>query len=54
MAKKISFLEVFENQTGEITIYDNWLEDGISFDECMAEKLCKAIMEVAKEIREEK
>ena len=53
MAHKICNLEVFENQAGNITILDednDWTV--VELDECMAEKLCKAIMEVANEIRE--
>lgn len=53
MPYKICNLEVFENQVGNISILDNdndWAV--VELDECMAEKLCKAIMQVAKEIRE--
>lgn len=53
MSYKICNLEVFENQAGNITILDtdnDWA--AIELDECMAEKLCKAIIEVAKKIRE--
>lgn len=53
MTRKICNLEVFENQVGNITILDednDWTV--VELDECMAEKLCKAIMEVANEIRE--
>lgn len=55
MSYKICNLEVFENQAGNISILDNdndWAV--IELDECMAEKICKAIMQIAKEIREEK
>lgn len=50
--KKIAHLEVFINTQDEVVIVDkntNW--GVISFDECMAEKLCKAIMETAQTIR---
>ena len=53
MPYKICNLEVFENQVGNISILDNdndWAV--VELDECMADKLCKAIMQVAKEIRE--
>lgn len=53
MPYKICNLEVFENQVGNISILDNdndWAV--VELDECMAEKLCKAIMQVANEIRE--
>ena len=53
MSYKICNLEVFENQAGNITILDtdnDWAV--IELDECMAEKICKAIMQVAKAIRE--
>ena len=53
MERKIGSIEVFENQAGNITILDNdndWA--AIEIDECMAEKICKYILEVAKEIRE--
>lgn len=52
MKRKVGNLEVFENKAGNITILDNdndWAS--IEIDECMAEKLCKFILEVAKEIR---
>ena len=52
MSRKVGNLEVFENELGDIVILDN--DDDysvVSFDECMAEKLCKFIMEVAKEKR---
>lgn len=55
MSRKVENLEVFENELGEIVVLDN--DDDysvVSFDECMAEKLCKFIMEVANEIREGK
>ena len=52
---KVAYFDVYKNIDGEITILDTRLHfaDSVSFDECMAEKLCKAIMKVAKEIREE-
>ena len=53
MERKIGSIEVFENQAGNITILDNdndWA--AIAIDECMAEKLCRHILAVAKEIRE--
>ena len=47
-----SELEVFVNDIGSITIKDD--DDSfVVFDECCAEKVCKFIMEVAKEIREQ-
>lgn len=50
--KKIAHLEVFINTQGEVVIADKNTDWGvISFDECMAEKLCKAIMETAQTIR---
>lgn len=55
MTYKICNLEVFENKAGNISILDNdndW--SVIELDECMAEKLCKAILNVAKQIREGK
>lgn len=52
MGKKCCNFDIFENELGGITIYDAWLDGGVSFDECMAEKICKYIIEVAKEIRE--
>lgn len=51
--KKVGSLEVFENTSGNIVILDvddEWA--AIEFDECMAEKLCKCISEVATAIRE--
>lgn len=50
---KVGSLDVFENEMGDISIVD--IDDdysAIGFDECMAEKLCQAIMKVAKQIRE--
>ena len=50
---KVGSLDVFENERGYIVIVDrddDWT--AIEFDECMAEKLCKAIMKAAKGIRE--
>lgn len=51
---KVGSLDVFVNKLGDIVIVDTSSEyafSGIAFDECMAEKLCKAIMKVANEIR---
>lgn len=50
---KIGYLEIFENLNGEIAINDTYFEQAVSFDECMAEKICKSIMKVAQEIRQE-
>ena len=49
---KIAYLDVFENTQNNIVIQD--IDSGfvVAFDECMAEKLCKAIMKTAKQIRE--
>lgn len=53
MTYRICNLEVFENELGNISILDNDNDyTVVELDECMAEKLCKAIMEVAKDIRE--
>lgn len=54
MTRKVGYLEVFVNKKNEISVYDNIDDFAISFDECMAEKLCRIILEVAKEIREGK
>lgn len=51
---KVGSLDVYENENGDIVINDidsDW--DIVAFDEALAEKLCKAIMKVAKEIRKE-
>ena len=50
-ANKAGYFDVFENQNGEISIYDSKTGDVISADEIMAEKLCEMIMKVAREIR---
>ena len=53
MDRKVGSLDVFENNRGNIAIVDrdnDW--SVIEIDECMAEKVCKHILEVAKEIRE--
>lgn len=53
--RKVASLEVYQNINRDIIINDTNEEYGcIVLDECMAEKLCKYILEVAKEIREEK
>lgn len=52
MIRKVGYLEVFVNKKNEISVYDNEADFAVSFDECMAEKLCRIILEVAKEIRE--
>lgn len=51
---KIAYIEVFENQGGNITIHDIYAEMAVEIDECMAEKLCRAILNTAKQIREGK
>ena len=57
-ANKVGKLDVYENTNGDIVINDTAEENGniivpvIAFDEAFAEKLCKAIMKVAKQIRE--
>ena len=52
--KVVGNLRVFRNNANEISIMDDTYYDSgiITLDECMAEKLCKHIMAVAKEIRE--
>lgn len=53
MTYRVGTLEIFENRNGDITIHDIFTDWGlVAFDECMAEKICKHIMAVAKEIRE--
>lgn len=53
MTYKVGNLEIFENKLGDIAIHDKTTDWGlVAFDECMAEKLCKCIMAVAKEMRE--
>lgn len=51
---KIAYIEVFENKAGNVTINDTYAQMAIEIDECMAEKLCRAILDVANQIREEK
>lgn len=53
MIRKVGHLEVCINKFNEVLIFDNEADFGITFDECMAEKLCRKILEVAKEIRED-
>lgn len=48
---KVGYFDVFVNQRKEISILDTKEGDVVSVDEIMAEKLCKAIMKVANEIR---
>jgi len=54
--KVVGNIRIYRNAVNEISIMDDismYTEpEIISFDECMAEKICKHIMEVAKEIRE--
>lgn len=51
---KVASLDVFENINNEIVIKDTAADWGaVAFDECLAEKLCRMIMKVAKKIREE-
>lgn len=53
--RKVCNLEIYENMDHDIVINDNTEQHaGVVFDECMAEKLCRLIMEVATEIREQK
>lgn len=50
---KVGDLDVYENISHDIVINNTGMDwEIVSFDECMAEKLCKAIMKVAKEIRD--
>lgn len=54
MERKVGTIEVFGNTRGNIVIAETgneWNFAAIEIDECMAEKLCKFILEVAKEIR---
>ncbi len=44
-------ISVYVNQSNSISISDD--ESCIFFDECCAEKICKMILEAAKELREE-
>lgn len=50
---KVASLDVFENKNGDIVINDT-VNDlaAVAFDEVLAERLCEAIMKVAKQIRE--
>lgn len=52
MIRKVGHLEIYINKNNEVIIFDNDLENAVCFDECMAEKLCRMILDVAKEIRE--
>lgn len=49
--KKCGHLQVFENKFGDMVILDKEKGIGVCFDETLAEKLCKCIMEKAQEIR---
>jgi hypothetical protein len=50
---RVGNIEVYENTYGEVVIKDQNFEwSAVVFDECMAEKLCKLVMEVAQKIRE--
>lgn len=55
--KIVGNIRIYRNIENGISIMDDFSmytnePDIISFDECMAEKICKYILEVAKEIRE--
>lgn len=56
--KVVGNIRVYRTIANAIGIMDDFSmytqngPDIISFDECMAEKICKYILEVAKEIRE--
>lgn len=54
--KIVGNIRIYRNKENEICIMDDLSmckdePEILSFDECMAEKICKHIMEVAKEIR---
>jgi len=50
---KVGYFDIFANKHGEISILDTKSGDVVSVDEIMAEKMCLAILKVAKEIRED-
>lgn len=57
--KIVGNIRIYRNRYNEISIMDDFStfadisQDIVSFDECMAEKVCKYILAIAKEIRED-